>query len=311
MNADILLNYLAEPTAMPPQGNDILKNIITEYPFFQTAHLLYIKNLHNYKDLRYADQLKVAALYAADRSVLFSLIKKASIEHEVYSQLSNVVVKNELEENVVEPQKTTILEHTKNELEEIIQHRLEEIADEHQEIVVVENQEIETNDTQLVQDTESEIDMLDFDFDDAATKLEGHTSEKTRKFKNIRELEIQPQLIDYLYNFETPDTSANTETSDLDSKKQKQLSLIDNFLEKSPRIVNKHTQNNEPINDISQESVLEKEYMSETLAKIYLKQNNYLAAIKIYQKLSLKYPQKSAYFAEQINEIKNLSNNNK
>jgi hypothetical protein len=50
--------------------------------------------------------------------------------------------------------------------------------------------------------------------------------------------------------------------------------------------------------------------MTETLAKVYLEQKKYNKAIQAYEILILKYPEKSSFFADQINEIKNLQQNN-
>ena len=45
------------------------------------------------------------------------------------------------------------------------------------------------------------------------------------------------------------------------------------------------------------------EIVTETLAKIYADQGHYNKAIEAYQKLSLKYPEKSSYFADRISEL--------
>ena len=47
--------------------------------------------------------------------------------------------------------------------------------------------------------------------------------------------------------------------------------------------------------------------MTETLAKVYLEQGHLDKAIMAYEILSLKYPQKSSLFANQIKAIKQIN----
>ena len=48
--------------------------------------------------------------------------------------------------------------------------------------------------------------------------------------------------------------------------------------------------------------------VTETLAKVYIRQKHYKKAIQAYEILMLKYPEKSSFFASQISEIKKLAN---
>ena len=56
----------------------------------------------------------------------------------------------------------------------------------------------------------------------------------------------------------------------------------------------------------------EEEYFTETLARIYIKHGRYSKALEIIQRLSLQFPKKNAYFADQIRFLEKLIiNNNK
>ncbi|MCW3083636.1 MAG: hypothetical protein JWP12_1002 [Bacteroidetes bacterium] len=59
-------------------GNDgvLLSGLVKDFPYFQTAYLLYSKSLHNQNSIHYNNQLKVTAAYATDRKVLHRLITK-------------------------------------------------------------------------------------------------------------------------------------------------------------------------------------------------------------------------------------------
>ena len=60
------------------------------------------------------------------------------------------------------------------------------------------------------------------------------------------------------------------------------------------------------------ENIPEEEYFTETLARIYIKQGRYSKALEIIQRLSLQFPKKNAYFADQIRFLEKLIiNNNK
>ena len=84
--------------------------------------------------------------------------------------------------------------------------------------------------------------------------------------------------------------------------KSSQNSLIESFLTVNPKIDPYKKMSN---TDLSAGFKLsKKEYMTETLAKIYFDQNKFEEAIKAYEILCLKYPEKISLFADQIKTIK-------
>ena len=123
-------------------------------------------------------------------------------------------------------------------------------------------------------------------------------------------------LRDWLFTSEeinTPDTSKIEKYSFLDwfdiindevPKVEKKLDLIDEFIKNSPKI--EFSEEEKSDNEITIDTKIKDELITETLAKIYVTQKKFNKAIKAYDILSLKYPKKSSFFADQINYIKKL-----
>ena len=90
--------------------------------------------------------------------------------------------------------------------------------------------------------------------------------------------------------------------------------LIDKFLSSERTTIKIEKKANESMPEDTENELLSKsvsesdELITETLAMIYFEQKKYDRALEAFQKLSLKYPEKSVYFASRIEEIEKLKN---
>ncbi|MFH2142803.1 MAG: tetratricopeptide repeat protein, partial [Bacteroidota bacterium] len=86
--------------------------------------------------------------------------------------------------------------------------------------------------------------------------------------------------------------------------------IIDQFIISNPRITQEQTQHTIKDYQFDNEPV-DENFITETLANIYVKQGYYKKAIQAYEKLCLKYPEKIIYFVAQIEKINEFLLNKK
>ena len=74
----------------------------------------------------------------------------------------------------------------------------------------------------------------------------------------------------------------------------------------NPQITRDATPTGENASDLSaSSSAFQDDVATENLAEIMLKQGKTDKAVNLYEKLMLKYPEKKAYFAQKIEQLKN------
>ena len=117
MNRTQFISFIAAPDNLSGADATLLSGLVKNFPYFQTAHLLYAKSLHNQHSIHYNNQLKITAAYATDRKVLHRLITKQQepemdivkvpvqevIEDKRIEQAVIQLVKEEVKENAIQP----------------------------------------------------------------------------------------------------------------------------------------------------------------------------------------------------------------
>jgi len=287
MNKEEFIGLSLNPNQIAKEDIISLESILEEYPYFQTAQVLYLKGLQKERSFKYNKTLKKVATFTTNRTVLFDFITSNVLDFEVSSKLEENFI-NDIE--VVDSKliDSKIIEHLTASI--ATQDNLDVIIDEeHQAIPKIEEKEI------LEIEEELEIGSpLDFT--------------KSDEFSFNEWLDLTPKKpIERKIRLKKEEKEQEIEKKSTVSKLSKQVNLIENFITKRPKIKTDKTQK---IKDIAIDSVMENTtLMTETLARVYLEQKKYDKAITAFKILSLKYPEKSSFFADRIKAIKNLQKN--
>ncbi|WP_316796021.1 hypothetical protein [Pedobacter agri] len=116
---------------------------------------------------------------------------------------------------------------------------------------------------------------------------------------------FQQQFVEHIFHIQTPFEVADhlAEYPTPEVKDAKGAEIIEKFLKEDPTIKPPKPEQIDTENKAKKSAEDHYDLVSETLAKIYIEQMLYHKAIDTYKKLSLKYPEKSRYFADLIQSI--------
>jgi hypothetical protein len=303
MNRNDFLNMIEDTVPVNRQMIGEVYELIDIFPYFQSAHMLLLKGLQNSADVKFENQLRNSAIHVADREVLYYLLKtKTSPEVEQgeskQDNASSVDLVYNTQQTVIESAKNSehlISEIEKNSGETKSNEQQDNQAPGHPILISTESDNEESAGVMLLMDEETspyedKVFYMDpgFSVPDHSDLLELDLDENKTNISD--KVDINQEQLDY---------------EEKNSKKQLQTRLIDKFIIANPRIEPLKEKTNLPVEDISKAFVEEEGgFVTETLARIYINQGYYSKAIDIYEKLSLKFPEKNSYFASQIEKVK-------
>lgn len=322
MKKQQLTNLLQHPKRISKEDTLALEALLQTYPYLQPAYALYLKGLKGKNSFKYNSILKKTAAYTTDRSVLFDFItsdvfNQNKISEEIKSNseyLKSIEVDEEDDISVNhEVMIDDDLQKEINKTEGILnpdffQTKEEQTAQEsietHDKDFKKEEIEIEEN-SALSPEEKLNIGHHPLEFD----KSENHSFLKWLQLTSFKPIErVKNDENNTSVSSQTKAEEINPSALTKDKKTaplEDKLAIIDRFIEDNPKI--------KPTKDTPKPLVVKSDdtsetIMTETLARIYLEQKNYDKAIQSYKILSLKYPEKSSFFADQIKWIEELKN---
>jgi len=272
-----LISLIQDPEQTTPADTLALTNLIRTFPFFQTAHLLLLYNLRKFDEEVFGHQLRESAIFVADRKVLFNFLQgnlpgSPQIQHAEQKQTKVIekTIKDEPLDFHVEENKPILI--------------IDAIPDsetKHKKGIRAELLEIdETPDRSLDEDKPSRIiepTITAEPLKRPSTEAIDISENEPMHINDSSEITIQPSQFD----------------------------IIDKFIEENPAFKPNKIDQNGQHEDVSKGSITESEDLAtETLALIYTSQKLFPKAISVYEKLILKFPEKSTYFASRIKDLK-------
>jgi tetratricopeptide (TPR) repeat protein len=317
MQKNQLLSYIHHTGKLDRESLEKIRKIKEQYPYFNTSRLLLIRNLYQLNEEEYLKEIEIAAAHVNDRRILYELIHPLtevplSMEEQITILPANEtpVTHEEVTKPASEPKDKPDLQKNIANLLSWQLHELELVDPLEAELVpeiAIDIDKTYGNERvaeDMIYKTEPD-DLLILDLEADQPVQQGESAGPADDSGPVHPGD-QHSFTGWLSVIDKTTQSVESPISKKENPSDTKV-LIDRFIESNPRLDPR--KDNIPHVDISEESVMEHDgIFTDTLARIYIKQGYYSKAIFAYEKLILKYPEKSGYFASQIEDIKKLTN---
>ncbi len=286
MQKEKFQEYLYDPETYRNADLSELKEVLREYPWFSTAGIILLTCSKMQSDPEFDLLLIKYSPNITSRKVLSKLL---------FSGTGN---------------KTNAKDPTKEKMDIQDNHsRIDGIFDSPENNISANNFPYETNSRSALEDDS----LLDFSYSSKKPEKVISTNYDVEVTDSDAIQDLVPQEDeDFMTQSETGEQNFDHwieklgGDSEIEKSPYKRHEIIESFIHSDPGVI-RADKISAIQGDVSKSSAEENEgFITDTLAKIYVKQGLYNKAIYAYEKLCLKYPEKSIYFASQIEEIRNL-----
>ena len=334
-NIDLFAKYVAKPSEASFAEPAKLIDALEKYPYCQLLHLFYAKASAGLESNKNDSYLARTSLIIPDRSILYTILNNPQNLKTENSQGASPIgiIDKDIKEEKLVPNFNN--EPSNFEQGEIISNLNEgnnsgqnnggvggKISD--TSVQTGKNSVEPAFQSQTIK-TEYKIskyndDKMPFSFlwwlnktrkehNDTYQPYVAFKLDTTQNIKRGSVDQLSSQIIENIFHLQSPledsETTPKTIPNQIKSKKD---SILEKFIKEEPQIKAPNSQKLDTENKARKSSEDPNDLVSETLAQIYIDQMLFQKALETFKKLSLKYPEKSTYFADQITQLEKKIN---
>ncbi len=298
MNRERFNTLLLDPSNITDSDIRALNEYRKKYPFFQSLYVVVAKALQDRNHPKTDAFIKKTAIYSVNRSHLKEIIEgdfDFNPKQKDEETIPTPVAAKPIEANPVTVKKTVAQKESVRETEQpktAVEEKVE--ATEKEAVKVEEKRKAKPVEKKTIEPV-----------------IKSQDDKKEKEVKdNLAEIEATKKRIEALLagTFEEPKQKDKAQQTEPKKTSKQQVEIIERFIKEEPQIAIQKIGEQEGSNDqvdLASKAIQNSEaFETETLAKLMVKQAKYKKAIQIYERLRLKFPEKSTYFATRIEEIK-------